>query len=112
MRTIVARLADARDHARRAADHVRDVDHASYASDAMRKDAVCFCLLIVGESCSEVAKELKELPAGISWAEVKGMRNILVHAFWQIDDAIVYNVACNEASPLADRLDRLIQSLS
>ncbi len=61
MRTIVARLADARDHARRAADHV-----------ATRP----------------------------------------LHAFWQIDDAIVYNVACNEASPLADRLDRLIQSLS
>jgi uncharacterized protein with HEPN domain len=111
MRTIAAFLSDARDYARRAADHVRDLDTASFASDALRKDAVCFCLLIVGEACREAAKGLRELPDDIPWAEINGMRNILVHDFWQIDTTIIYNVARNEARPLADRLDRLIDSL-
>jgi uncharacterized protein with HEPN domain len=111
MRSIAAFLADARDYARRAADYVRDVDQAVFASDGLMKDAVCFCLLIVGEACGEASKGPRQLPDDIPWAQIKGMRNILVHEFWQIDDVIVYNVARNEARPLADHLDRLIESL-
>lgn len=105
-------LADARDYARRGAAYVRDVDAAAFASDPMRKDAVCFCLVIVGEACNEAAKQLKELPPEIPWGEIKGMRNILVHQYWQIDDTVVYDSARNEAEPLAELLDLLIGNLA
>ena len=111
MRRIAARLADAREYARRAAGYVQNVEEIAFASDATRKDAVCFCLSIVGEACVEAAKELVIPPAGIPWTEIKGMRNILVHEYWQIDGAIIYKVALDEAGPLADQLDRLIENL-
>jgi uncharacterized protein with HEPN domain len=68
-------------------------------------------LLIVGEACIEAAKQLTELPADIPWNEIKGMRNILVHEYWQIDETIIFKVARDEAGPLADRIDRLIEGL-
>jgi uncharacterized protein with HEPN domain len=111
MRDLTGFLADARDYARRGAGYVRDIDPAAFASDQMRKDAVFFCLVIVGEACGEAAKQLRELPAEIPWAEIKGMRNILVHEYWQIDETIIYNSARNEAELLADTLDRLIKDL-
>jgi uncharacterized protein with HEPN domain len=77
MRDLAAFLADARDHARRGAAHVRDIDATSFASDQMRKDAVCFCLAIVGEACNEAAKRMSRPPTNIPWAEIKGMRK-----FW------------------------------
>ena len=105
-------LANARDYARRGAAHVQDVDAAAFASDQMRKDAVCFCLVIVGEACNEAAKHLKKLPPEIPWGEIKGMRNILVHQYWQIDEAVIYNAARREADRLADLLDQLIMRYS
>ncbi len=111
MRRTALRLADAREYPRRGANYVRDVDEAAFVSDKMRKDAVCFCLLIVGEACVEAIRELVVLPAGIPWIEIKGMRNILVHEYWQIDDSIIYKVARDEAEPLADRLGQLIESV-
>jgi uncharacterized protein with HEPN domain len=111
MRTIAARLADARDHARQAARYVDGIDDAVFAANAMIKDAVCFCLMVVGEACAEAVRELPAAPAEIPWAEIKGMRNILVHEYWQIDETIIYNVARDEARPLADRLDHLIKSV-
>ncbi|MGZ8390903.1 MAG: HepT-like ribonuclease domain-containing protein [Rhodoplanes sp.] len=39
------------------------------------------------------------------------MRNILVHEFWQIDLATVYNIAHHDAVLLAVDLDGLIKQL-
>ena len=40
------------------------------------------------------------------------MRNILVYEFWQIDLAIIYNIAHDDAVLLADDLDSLIKQLN
>jgi uncharacterized protein with HEPN domain len=45
----------------------------------------------------------------IPWGEIKGMRNILIHEYWQIDPAIVYDVARNEAELLASLLQDVIK---
>jgi uncharacterized protein with HEPN domain len=110
MRLLTDVLADARDHARRAADHVEDIQLSDFAVDELRREAVCFCLIVVGEACNEAAKRLQMLPAEIPWAEIKGRRNILIHEYWQIDEAIVYNAARYEARPLAEHLGRLIDT--
>jgi uncharacterized protein with HEPN domain len=73
---------------------------------------VCFCLLVVGEACIQAAKESPTLPADVPWGEIRGMRNLLVHEYWQIDDEIIYNVARREAEPLARRLDGLINEVA
>ena len=111
MRSVVARLADARDYACLAADYVKGVTFSDFASDAQRQQAVCFYLLILGEACTEAAKKWSLPPAGIPWAEIKGMRNILVHEYWQIDEEIVYNVALKDTPLLIDRLGHLINEL-
>jgi uncharacterized protein with HEPN domain len=112
MRLLSNFLADASDHARRAAEHVEDIHLSDFVADRLRRDAVCFCLVLVGEACNEAAKRFQRLPAEIPWAEIRGMRNILVHEYWQIDDTIVYNAARHEAGPLAERLECLIESLT
>jgi uncharacterized protein with HEPN domain len=112
MRSLIELLADARDHARRAAGYVSGVSPSAFTADAMRREAVCFCLTVVGEACSEAAKHLQKLPAEIPWGEIKGMRNILIHEYWQIDHAVVYDVARNEAELLAAQLDNVIKQLA
>jgi uncharacterized protein with HEPN domain len=112
MRSLAELLADARDHARRAAGYVRDVNFVDFTADAMRLEAVCFSLVLVGEACNEASKQLQKLPPEIPWGEIKGMRNILVHEYWQIDPSIVYDVARNEAELLSNRLEDLIATLT
>jgi uncharacterized protein with HEPN domain len=107
MRDAVDLLADARDHARKAASYVAGIGAPTFAADAMRREAVCFCLLVIGEACRQISAAQENLSTEIPWAEINGMRNILVHEYWQIDEAIIYNVARNEAGPLARRFDRL-----
>lgn len=111
MRSIVELLIDARDYARRASEYVQDGGYSAFAADQLRQDAVCFCLVVAGEACGQAARQMLMLPPEIPWAAIKAMRNILVHEFWQIDLAIVYNIAQHDAVLLADDLDGLIKQL-
>ena len=111
MRSIIARLTDARNYAREAAAYVNGIGLAPFSADSLRQHAVCFCLVVVGEACIEVSKGLSERAPEIPWAEIKGMRNILVHEYWQIDEEIVYNVARDDAEVLAAWLDRLLEEM-
>lgn len=112
MRSIVELLIDARDFARRASEYVKDGGYSTFAADQLRQDAVCFCLIAVGEACGQAARQMLMLPPEIPWVAIKAMRNILVHEFWQIDPAIIYNIAHNDAVLLADDLDSLIKQLN
>jgi uncharacterized protein with HEPN domain len=111
MRNVIARLTDARDYARAAAGHVNGIGLAEFSDDPLRLHAVCFCLVIVGEACMAVSKGLSDRSPEIPWAQIKGMRNILVHEYWQIDEEIVYNVARDDAEVLAAWLDRLLEEI-
>ena len=51
------------------------------------------------------------MPPHIPWPQIKEMRNILVHEYWQIDYVTVYNVVRYEASTLADDLDEIRNQL-
>ncbi len=112
MRSIVELLIDARDGARRASEYVKDGGFSAFAADQLRQDAVCFCLVKVGEACGQAAKQMLMLPPEIPWVAIKAMRNILVHEFWQIDLATIYNIAHDDAVLLADNLDSLIKQLN
>jgi uncharacterized protein with HEPN domain len=107
MRSIADLLADARDYARQAASYAEGMEFSEFAADSMRRQAVCFCLVIVGEACDQIAAQIKPLPLGIPWRQIKAMRNFIVHVYWDIEDEIVYGVARSEALVLSDQLDEL-----
>jgi len=111
IRRLIEYLADASYYARRAAGCVAGIEVTEFVADTMRREAVCFCLTAVGEACDRASKELTPLPPHIPWPQIKEMRNILVHEYWQIHDVTVYNVARHEAPRLADQLDEIRKKL-
>jgi uncharacterized protein with HEPN domain len=111
IRRLVEYLADASYYARQASAYVEGLELTEFVADVMRREAVCFCLVVVGEACDGAAKELAPLPPHIPWPHIKEMRNILVHEYWQIDYITVYNVARRDAPTLADDLDEIRNQL-
>lgn len=111
IRHLIELFADASYYARRAGGYVEDIDFGEFAANAMRREAVCFCLIVVGEACDRILKESQSVPPEIAWSDIKAMRNVIVHEYWQIDDVIVYNVARNDAPLLADMLDEFAKRL-
>jgi uncharacterized protein with HEPN domain len=109
MRDWAGALSDARDYARRCAEYVTGIDRDAFISDQMRWDAVCFCIVVVGEAFNSVPRILQNRVPHVPWAAVVAMRNRLVHEYWNIDPETVFQVATCEAGHLADQIDILLQ---
>ena len=96
--------------ARRYAGEAHGIAHSGgdAAWDARDYLAVRHCLMILGEALDWIPDEVLARDATIPWRKVIALRHRLVHAYWLIDDGIIFEIARNETAPLIAALDRLI----
>lgn len=63
---------------------------ADFEADQRTAMAATHCLQIVGEASVHLSNYVKSQIRSVPWAEIRGMRNILVHAYHNADDEIIF----------------------
>ena len=56
-----------------------------FAFDEQLQLSVLHLIQIMGEAAGRVSAQTRDTLPGIPWASMVGMRNILVHRYWNID---------------------------
>ncbi|GAB4177095.1 MAG: DUF86 domain-containing protein [Rhodocyclaceae bacterium] len=77
-----------------------DLDH-----DRMLLFAVVRAIEIIGEAASRISPETRAAHAGIPWPAIIGMRNRLVHAYFEIDTSVVWIAVTQEVPALLVQLE-------
>ncbi len=95
-RTDRERLADARRFIVQVQGHAGGLDAETLAQAPQPLHAALYGLTVIGEALSYVSPTIKALAPEIRWRSMTSMRNILVHAYWQVDLTIVADVVENE----------------
>jgi len=83
---------------------------AAFRRNSMARDAVTARLIQIGEAIKYAQGEGLDLPAlapAIPWRDIAGMRDRLVHKYWDSDHAVVWGVI---DSDLKD-LERAVKSI-
>lgn len=111
-RPIIERLRDARSFARDAENRVLGLGRDTFADVVEVKYTVYYCLIGIGEALKQVPAEVLASESSMAWESIIGMRNRLVHAYWRVDDDIVFSVATMELPALGMALERMIKRLS
>ena len=111
-RSLIERLRDARSFARDAENRVLGLGRDTFADVVEVKYTVYYCLIGIGEALKQVPAELLASESSMAWESIIGMRNRLVHAYWRVDDDIVFSVATMELPALGMALERMIKRLS
>jgi uncharacterized protein with HEPN domain len=75
--------------------------------DEMLLFALVRAVEIVGEAATRVSEETR-LRVNIPWAAVSGMRNRLVHAYFDIDRDILWATVTQALGPLQHELERAL----
>lgn len=80
-----------------------------YASDDLRKSAVERQLEIIGEALNRLRKTDPETASSIpDLPRIIGLRNILIHGYAVVDDAVVWAAATQRVPELLNVVDGLI----
>ena len=68
-------------------------------------------LQIIGEASRALSTNIRETHPEVPWAKIIGMRNILVHNYFEIDLPIVWNAVERELPELKRQIAAIIKNL-
>jgi len=68
------------------------VDFARFCANEEKYDAVVRNLEIIGEAAKYLSSEVKAKYPQIDWRKVAGLRDILIHAYFCIDNVILWDI--------------------
>jgi uncharacterized protein with HEPN domain len=72
-------------------EYTRGMDSEDFVENGMAYDAVIRNFEIIGEAARNIPEDITSEHTEIPWADMVGMRNILIHGYLGIDDSIVWN---------------------
>jgi uncharacterized protein with HEPN domain len=92
------------------------LEHASderrLADDPVTQAAAQRWIEVLGEAASHVSDELQIAHPGVAWREIAGIRLILAHAYFHIDQDIIGNVISDHVPGLRAQLQQIVESLT
>lgn len=87
--------------------------YADYVEDDLLRAGVERQFEIVGEALNRLRKHAPELVGGIGdHARIIGFRNLLIHGYAVVDDAIVWDIASTKLEPLLSDASSLLEQLN
>lgn len=112
MRLEIAKyLYDVQHAAATLAQFVDGRDWDDYQRDAMLRAAVERQFEIIGEALSQLARRDATLTARIEdHRRIVAFRNILIHGYADVDDALVWDIVQTRLTVLRQRVDVLLQA--
>jgi uncharacterized protein with HEPN domain len=85
---------------------------AGRTRDDLKRDrvltlALVKCIEIIGEAAAKVTPETQAKYPEIPWIDIIGMRNRLIHAYFDVDTDRVHDTLTNDLPPLVKILGRI-----
>jgi len=74
-------------------DYISGKDREAFEADLVTQDAVVRQLEVIGEATKRVSKELRSKHPDIPWADMAGMRDVLIHDYIDVDLGVVWKTA-------------------
>ena len=84
---------------------------AAFEADELIQTWIVHHITIIDEACRSLSGEFQARYTNIPWADMIGMRNILVHHYFGIDTDAVWPVVEHDIPELRFNIEAIIRSL-
>jgi len=100
------------DAAREALFFAKDKNRQNLSSDRMLTLSLIKSIEIIGEAASTVTEETRNQYPDIPWRDIVGMRNRLIHVYFDIDLDRVWDTITDDLPGLIAQLEKIATSVN
>ena len=108
MRQDSAYLLDMIAAARKTSRFAQDIDYDRFARSELHQNAILKVLEVVGEAASRLSDDTKSAHPEIPWAKIVGLRNRIVHGYFEVNLEVVWNIVKTDIPSLIRQLEEIV----
>lgn len=83
-------------------------DRSELLDDPTKSRAIVRSLEVIGEAVKKLPAEVRVKYPQVDWADIAGMRDVLIHHYFGVDYDIVWDVLENGIPELRNELERIL----
>jgi uncharacterized protein with HEPN domain len=86
------------------------MSYDEFLEDEKTYDAVVRNLEIIGEAAKNVPGDIRVTCPGIEWRKIAGLRDVIAHEYFGIDNDILWDIIQNKVESLQQEVRRVIEA--
>ena len=87
----------------------RGMDFDVFRTDAKTLRAVELDFSVIGEAANQIPDEVEQVHTQVPWTLMRAMRNRLVHAYFSVDERLLWETIQNDLPVLVPALQSLLR---
>jgi uncharacterized protein with HEPN domain len=103
-----ARLQDILTCSQNIQEFTAGMTYDSFLDDPRTIRAVAFELTTIGEAVRAIPQEIQEKYPEIPWTKIQGIRNVLVHEYFRLDEEILWKTIQDDIPKLVELINGII----
>jgi uncharacterized protein with HEPN domain len=88
---------------------IKNLSFNEFTEDKKTINAVIRSLEIIGEASKKVSQEIKENNKNIPWKEMAGMRDKMIHGYFDLDLVTIWETVNKDIPPLKPLFENLLK---
>ena len=86
--------------------YTEKLSEEQFFKDELIYDAVLRNLLVIGEAAKNLPESFKTPFSHVEWKKICGLRDIIAHTYFGLDNSILWDVIHNKIPALLDQLQK------
>lgn len=86
-------------------EYTKEMNYEDFISNKLVSDAVMQNITVIGEASNRLSEDIKNEIPDISWQEIRGMRNRIIHDYFGIDYIIVWEVITADLPDFKNKIE-------
>lgn len=91
-------------------DYTKGISPEDLQEDPMREDAIIRNLSTIGEAVKNIPKEIRLRIPWVEWDDISGLRDILVHQYFELDIKTIWGIIKEDLPKLKRAVKSLLKS--
>ncbi len=88
-------------------NYLNGFDFEKFSKNNLVFDGVVRELEIIGEAANKISDEFQEAHQEIPWRQMTGIRNMLIHEYFDIDQKIIWDTCQKDLPELKETIEKL-----